>query len=94
MANEEHLKLIKQGVDIWNAWREKNPEVCPDLSQADLRGTKLQKIDLGNSNLKQCKLQFSNFLDQLLIEDAQPFIAMCFYKVYILTVQTQQLVFH
>ena len=60
MASEEHLKLIKQGVDIWNAWREKNPEVCPDLSQADLRGTKLQKIDLGNSNLKQCKLQFSN----------------------------------
>ena len=60
MANEEHLKLIKQGVDIWNAWREKNPEVCPDLSQADLRGTKLQKIDLGNSNLKECKLQFSN----------------------------------
>ena len=61
MANEEHLKLIKQGVDIWNAWREKNPEINPDLSQADLRGAKLQKIDLGNSNLKGCKLQFSNF---------------------------------
>ena len=60
MASEEHLKLIKQGVDIWNAWREKNPEINPDLSQADLRGAKLQKIDLGNSNLKQCKLQFSN----------------------------------
>ena len=60
MASEEHLKLIKQGVDIWNAWREKNPEINPDLSQADLRGVKLQKIDLGNGNLKECKLQFSN----------------------------------
>ena len=55
MASEEHLKLIKQGIDIWNAWREKNPEINPDLSQADLRGAKLQKIDLGNSNLKGCK---------------------------------------
>ena len=60
MASEEHLNLIKQGVDIWNAWREKNPEINPDLSQADLRGVKLQKIDLGNGNLKECKLQFSN----------------------------------
>ena len=60
MANEEHLKLIKQGVDIWNAWREKCPEIHPDLSQADLRGVKLQKINLGNTNLKESKLQFSN----------------------------------
>jgi hypothetical protein len=22
MANEDHLKLLKQGVDAWNAWRE------------------------------------------------------------------------
>lgn len=60
MANEEHLKLIKQEVDTWNAWRESNPDTQPDLSQADLRGSKLQKFDLGSSNLKECKLQFSN----------------------------------
>lgn len=60
MANEEHLKLIKQEIDDWNAWREENPEIHPDLSQADLRGAKLQKINLNNSNLKECKLQFSN----------------------------------
>jgi len=60
MANEEHLKLIQQEINDWNAWREKNPEIHPDLSEADLRGAKLQKINLDNSNLKGCKLQFSN----------------------------------
>jgi uncharacterized protein YjbI with pentapeptide repeats len=60
MANEEHINLIKQGVDAWNAWREKNPEIHPDLSQMDLRGSKLQKINFSRSNLRECKLQFSN----------------------------------
>jgi len=60
MANEEHLKLIKQGINSWNAWREKNPGIYPNLSQADLRGAPLQKANLDNCNLKECKLQFSN----------------------------------
>ena len=60
MADEEHLKRLKQGVEAWNVWRKDNPKAQPDLSQADLRGLKLQKFDLSNSNLKGCKLQFSN----------------------------------
>ena len=36
MANEEHLKILKQGAEAWNQWREKNPEITPDLSKADL----------------------------------------------------------
>ena len=35
MANE-HVALLKQGVDAWNAWREQNPNIRPDLSKADL----------------------------------------------------------
>ena len=60
MANLEHLNLIKKGVDIWNAWREDMPDIQPDLSQADLRGEKFQKINLSRGNLTECKLQFSN----------------------------------
>jgi hypothetical protein len=25
MANEEHVALLKQGVKVWNNWREANP---------------------------------------------------------------------
>jgi len=31
MANEEHVALLKRGVDAWNAWRLKNPDVVPSL---------------------------------------------------------------
>jgi len=33
MVNEEHVSLLKQGVEVWNRWREENPDVRPDLTQ-------------------------------------------------------------
>jgi hypothetical protein len=36
MANPEHLEILKQGVKVWNAWRDDNPSVRPDLSEEDL----------------------------------------------------------
>ena len=41
MANEEHLKILKQGVEAWNEWREKNPQITPDLIKANLTGANL-----------------------------------------------------
>ena len=38
MANDEHVAILKQGVDDWNAWRRENPDIRPDLSGANLRG--------------------------------------------------------
>ncbi len=32
MANKEHLALLNQGVEVWNKWRDENPEIIPDLS--------------------------------------------------------------
>ena len=26
MANEEHLRILKQGVDAWNQWRKDHPK--------------------------------------------------------------------
>jgi hypothetical protein len=31
VAKKEHLKILKQGVEAWNKWREENPDVKPDL---------------------------------------------------------------
>jgi uncharacterized protein YjbI with pentapeptide repeats len=41
MANEEHLAILRQGVGVWNEWREKNADVIPDLSYAELGGIAL-----------------------------------------------------
>lgn len=60
MANAQHVELIKQGVDAWNAWREANPGEAIDLSEADLRGTKLSNANLKDANLQGAKLQFAN----------------------------------
>ncbi|MEH2291953.1 pentapeptide repeat-containing protein [Nostoc sp.] len=32
MANEEHLAIVNQGVEVWNNWRKENPYIIPDLS--------------------------------------------------------------
>lgn len=38
MANEEHLAILKQDIEVWNKWREENPKVEVDLSKANLTG--------------------------------------------------------
>lgn len=46
VANEEHLKILKQGTKVWNRWREDNPEIEPDLSL-----TRFERLNLEESNL-------------------------------------------
>ena len=36
MANQEHLDILKQGVDVWNKWREEQENTRPDLSGINL----------------------------------------------------------
>lgn len=61
MANAMHLAQIQQGIAAWNAWREENPEIWPDLSGADLRqldlsGVNLMRVNLRRANLMACNL--------------------------------------
>jgi hypothetical protein len=61
MANDEHVTLLKQGVAAWNAWREKNPDIRPDLSEAilggaDLSGANLFMADLSGAILVKANL--------------------------------------
>jgi len=36
MADKAHLAILRQGVAVWNRWREEHPEIVPDLSEGDL----------------------------------------------------------
>ncbi len=56
MANEEHLKILKQGVEAWNEWREKNPQITPDLSKANLIMADLSGADLSGADLCEADL--------------------------------------
>ena len=38
MANPEHLAKLKEGVEVWNQWREENRGEVVDLREADLSG--------------------------------------------------------
>ena len=46
MANDEHLARLREGVEVWNNWREANPQTFPDLREADLYKAKLRNARL------------------------------------------------
>jgi hypothetical protein len=73
MANDEHVALLKKGVDAWNAWREANNHIHPDLSGADFSGAKLSlavlvNADLSKANLSGADLNEANLSGTLLVE--------------------------
>ena len=47
MADEEHLRTLELGPDAWNAWREANPDVRPDLTAAEPRGARARHVRRG-----------------------------------------------
>ncbi|MBV6441373.1 MAG: pentapeptide repeat-containing protein [Haliscomenobacteraceae bacterium CHB4] len=51
MANAEHLAILKQGVEVWNKWREENKDIRPDLSNSNLSGARLSGIYLSGADL-------------------------------------------
>jgi hypothetical protein len=54
--NEDHLKILQQGVAAWNAWRQKEYSVKPDLRGAKLRSKKLSRANLSRANLSGAEL--------------------------------------
>ena len=73
MANLEHLKILKQGVDVWNKWREK--EIDKRISKLNSRGWKpgintfefdFRGADLQATDLRQAELPFCDFSEAIL----------------------------
>ena len=56
MANQEHLDILKQGVETWNQWRKEHIDIQPDLSGADLIEANLSEADLREANLSYVSL--------------------------------------
>ena len=64
MANEEHLKILKQGVKHWNKWRSENARIenaiRPDLGGANLSGANLIDATLRGANLSDANVSRAN----------------------------------
>jgi uncharacterized protein YjbI with pentapeptide repeats len=53
MADEEQLRILKQGTEAWNAWRQQaGRETSIDLGGADLRDAGLRDADLRGADLR------------------------------------------
>jgi len=72
MANPEHLKILEQGVDAWNAWRKANFHIVPNLnyhqfldargnSTANLSGINFDDCCLVDANLAGANLRDAKF---------------------------------
>jgi uncharacterized protein YjbI with pentapeptide repeats len=72
MADKNHLKIFKQGVEGWNRWRRDNPDIEPNLSGANFyvelelkigrfdierKLMKLRGIDLSRTDLTRIQAQ-------------------------------------
>jgi hypothetical protein len=73
MPNDEHLKVLEQGVSVWNRWRADNISLSPDLSKVTLNRLSLNQIDFSGVNLTgasiiETKLSYANFKDADLTE--------------------------
>ena len=56
MANSEQWEILKQGVDVWNKWRDENPGFQVDLFGADLSQADLKEANLSGADLRQADL--------------------------------------
>ena len=74
MANPEHLAILKQGVDVWNAWRMENPDIKPQLKGAVLDDERLGDLDLDEADLSYSSLVNADLgeshLDHTVLRDA------------------------
>ena len=52
----EQLALLNRGVRMWNAWREENPDVEVNLSNANLTSARLSGVNLSGANLSRTHL--------------------------------------
>lgn len=83
MADQNHLKIFQQGRESWDEWRNQNPTIKPDLSNANLinwnsaetmqwnmasKGVNLENANLWNTDLSGASLTFANLNGAILIQ--------------------------
>ncbi len=63
MANQEHLDILKQGVETWNQWRKEHADTRPDLFEANLSGVNLSGVNLSEAILLGADIRDANLME-------------------------------
>ena len=56
MEGKRQIDFLKRGVDVWNKWRESNPEIKIHLCRENLSNLNLEGVNFTQSNLREAKL--------------------------------------
>jgi uncharacterized protein YjbI with pentapeptide repeats len=72
MANQAHLDILDKGSKAWNAWRKKNPDIEPDLSECDRSFKNFAHYDLRKVNFFNSYLEKTKFVGADLWEASFP----------------------
>jgi hypothetical protein len=60
MADEQQVAVLRRGVEAWNIWRYRNPDIQPNLSGADLYEADLSRANLTGAKLIEADLRFAH----------------------------------
>jgi uncharacterized protein YjbI with pentapeptide repeats len=75
MANSHHVKLLKQGAKVWNAWSKANPKIKPNFIGAGLDEADLRNAHLAGANFRGARLKGANLTNAFLAGVAQTDLA-------------------
>ena len=62
MVNQNHLKMLYKGKDVWNNWRYENPSIKPNLREVNLSGADLSEINLREADFSEANLNRTCFI--------------------------------
>src|SRR6266702_6704582 len=67
MAEQYHLDVLHQGIDVWNQWRQEHHSIQPDFSSVDFKGAQLGRVNLAGARLNGADFSGADLRESLLI---------------------------
>ncbi|MBW2428984.1 MAG: pentapeptide repeat-containing protein [Deltaproteobacteria bacterium] len=67
MAQDNHVAILDSGIKAWNKWRDKNPNLLPDLRGADISEEDLRGIDFTGANLSRTNMSGADLSEAVLL---------------------------